>query len=384
VEEAHRLFRKTVWANGAEVANTRAKGVEYFENIISEIRAYGVGIVIVDQIPSRIAEGAIKNTNLKIAHRLTSADDMECIGRACNMTPTECTYMASQQIGYALAYGSTMDRPVSIKVDNCKSLCRQPAKPSSDENVGEGMGNISVVKCEKSSIQTVQVDRVFEKLRDFIRPVADMHLRALWFSRVDDVRDSNQRAQKKIANIITRKGLQGRTHQDEGGKLLADLLKIGVDELIGMKFYLKKRKDSTMIIRSHWHDYCDSHLNDENVLKQIQSEVANIGNCYREEMGAAFGCLTEKFQTEIDPFLPEALAFKKILTDVSLTTDAGSLLSEAREEVKKSFLIEKFDLDTLNRFALALVICSLRGTPQDVSGKVARSVMQEILRTEEI
>jgi hypothetical protein len=66
IEEAHRLLTKTSTDVGAETANTKGQSVEAFCNILAEIRAYGEGLIVADQIPSKLASDVLKNTNMKI------------------------------------------------------------------------------------------------------------------------------------------------------------------------------------------------------------------------------------------------------------------------------------------------------------------------------
>jgi len=49
---------------GGEVtANPKGRAIEVFSNILSEIRAYGEGIIIAEQIPAKLIPDAIKNTS---------------------------------------------------------------------------------------------------------------------------------------------------------------------------------------------------------------------------------------------------------------------------------------------------------------------------------
>ena len=41
-----------------------------FASFLAEIRAYGEGLIIAEQIPAKIIPDAIKNTAVKILHRL--------------------------------------------------------------------------------------------------------------------------------------------------------------------------------------------------------------------------------------------------------------------------------------------------------------------------
>ena len=88
VEEAHRLLKHV-----SEEANpTQAKSVEFFCNMLAEIRTYGQGIFIADQIPTKLAPDTIKNTNLKIVHRTVAREDREAIGQAMNMSEDQIAY----------------------------------------------------------------------------------------------------------------------------------------------------------------------------------------------------------------------------------------------------------------------------------------------------
>ena len=124
VEEAHRLLK-----NVSESANpTQAKSVEFFCNMLAEIRTYGQGIFIADQIPTKLAPDTIKNTNLKIVHRTVAREDRETIGMAMNMTPEQIEYLSSLPRGFAAVYAEGDNRPKCVKLPLVKdkySLTRE-------------------------------------------------------------------------------------------------------------------------------------------------------------------------------------------------------------------------------------------------------------------
>ena len=69
IEEAHRLLRRPE-APGSGSAGAAAHAVEMFAGLLAEIRAYGEGLIIAEQIPERLVQDVIKNTAVKITHRL--------------------------------------------------------------------------------------------------------------------------------------------------------------------------------------------------------------------------------------------------------------------------------------------------------------------------
>lgn len=119
VEEAHRLLKNV--SESGEGGNTRAKSVEFFCNLLAEIRTFGQGILIADQIPTKLAPDTIKNTNLKIVHRTVALEDRETIGKAMNMNAEQIEYLSSLRRGYAAVYAEGDNRPKCVKLPLVKS-----------------------------------------------------------------------------------------------------------------------------------------------------------------------------------------------------------------------------------------------------------------------
>ena len=86
IEEAHRLLRQPPPGAGAGPA---AQAVEMFADLLAEVRAYGEGLVIAEQIPAKLIPDVIKNTAVKIVHRLPAADDREAVGATMNLDPAQ-------------------------------------------------------------------------------------------------------------------------------------------------------------------------------------------------------------------------------------------------------------------------------------------------------
>lgn len=116
IEEAHRLLRNTSTEQGSEVhANPRGHAIEVFGNILAEIRAFGEGMIIAEQIPGKLAPDVLKNTNLKIVHRLVADDDREHVGAAMNLDAAQKRYLAGLKVGQAVAYAENLEKAVLIR-----------------------------------------------------------------------------------------------------------------------------------------------------------------------------------------------------------------------------------------------------------------------------
>jgi DNA helicase HerA-like ATPase len=120
VEEAHRLLQHVSTAQDTESANPRGKAVETFTNMLAEIRAYGQGVLIAEQIPSKLAPDAIKNTNLKVLHRMVAADERRVMGGAMNLDEGQERAVTSLAIGRGVIYAEGADRPYLVRVDRTK------------------------------------------------------------------------------------------------------------------------------------------------------------------------------------------------------------------------------------------------------------------------
>jgi DNA helicase HerA-like ATPase len=110
IEEAHRLLRN----RGTERAGSHA--VELFAGMLAEIRAYGEGIVVAEQIPAKLVPDVVKNTALKIVHRLPAHDDRQVVGAAMNLDGEQSRQVVSLEPGVAAVFADGMDRPLRIRV----------------------------------------------------------------------------------------------------------------------------------------------------------------------------------------------------------------------------------------------------------------------------
>lgn len=140
LEEAHRLLRHVPASRGGgEEGDPRGKAVEILCDMLSEIRAYGEGIVIVDQYPSRLAPDAIKNTNLKVMLHLPAEDDRQALGATMRFSEEQTRFSAGLQIGEAAVFSSGMHEPVLVRLPNYKQDERIDGKSVEDARVAESM-----------------------------------------------------------------------------------------------------------------------------------------------------------------------------------------------------------------------------------------------------
>lgn len=125
VEEAHRLLKNVE-------SGPAAAAVELFASLLAEIRAYGEGVVIVEQIPSKILPDVIKNSALKVMHRLPAEDDRRSVGATMNLQPEQSESVVALRPGRAAVAADGMDRPVLTAVphgegdEGTDGVCTEP------------------------------------------------------------------------------------------------------------------------------------------------------------------------------------------------------------------------------------------------------------------
>lgn len=125
IEEAHRLLKNIPPSLNAESANPRGKAVEMFADILAEIREYGEGFVIVDQVPAKLTPDALKNTNLKILHRIVAEDDRETVGNSMNLSYEQKAHVARLGVGQAIVHNEYLSAPILLQVLPAKDGLRE-------------------------------------------------------------------------------------------------------------------------------------------------------------------------------------------------------------------------------------------------------------------
>lgn len=122
VEEAHRLLSR--WQPGDGL--NKKMGVETFSDMLAEIRKYGESLIIVDQIPNKMAPDVLKNTNTKIIHRIFAQDDKEAVGNTMALDRDQKRFLSSLLTGQAVVFSDGYEKAVLVKVKNQSNTSDTP------------------------------------------------------------------------------------------------------------------------------------------------------------------------------------------------------------------------------------------------------------------
>ena len=147
IEEAHRLLKNVSTEKNEDIGNPKGKAVEHFTNMLAEMRSYGQGVIVAEQIPNKLAPDVIKNSSNKIVHRIIAKDDQEVIANTIGIYPEDAIYLGNSKTGYALCHKEGMVQPVIVKIDEAESN-NISDKNLYEKNIDEKIKNInkSVIK----------------------------------------------------------------------------------------------------------------------------------------------------------------------------------------------------------------------------------------------
>ena len=152
IEEAHRLLKNVSTEKNEDIGNPKGKAVEHFTNMLAEMRSYGQGVIVAEQIPTKLSPDVIKNSSNKIVHRIIAKDDQEVIANSIGIYPEDAIYLGNSKTGYALCHKEGMVQPVIVKIDEVESN-NISDKNLYEKNIDEKIKNInkSVIKNQLSN-----------------------------------------------------------------------------------------------------------------------------------------------------------------------------------------------------------------------------------------
>lgn len=120
IEEAHRLLQAPRGPHSPEIGDPRAKAVNMFTDMLAEMRALGEGFLVADQIPTKLAPEILKNSNLKIVHRLVAPDDRLAAGSCLNLNERQCRDLNNLTCGLAVLHDERIGEALLVRVEQVK------------------------------------------------------------------------------------------------------------------------------------------------------------------------------------------------------------------------------------------------------------------------
>lgn len=124
IEEAHRLLSSNRRAAHADGADPRGKAMSMFADLLAELRALGEGFIVADQIPTDLIPQVVKNTSVKIVHRLSFPDDRQLVGECMGLNSFQTRQLNQLEPGQAIIHDEGLSGPVLVKIHSVDSLTK--------------------------------------------------------------------------------------------------------------------------------------------------------------------------------------------------------------------------------------------------------------------
>lgn len=116
-EEAHNLIGPKAEKDSGENANPKIAATAFIVKMLAEVRALNEAIIIADQLPTAMAPEVIKNTSLKLGHRMTSQDDRALLGGTMSADEVQLERMATFTTGRTLAIYEGLLKPFELQME---------------------------------------------------------------------------------------------------------------------------------------------------------------------------------------------------------------------------------------------------------------------------
>ena len=90
--------------------------------MISEMRKFGESMLFIAQFPSQVASEVVKNSGVRIIHRVAWAEDLRLVRDSLNLTPEQLAYISNLGVGEAVVSLTRLQKPILVQVEAGGSL----------------------------------------------------------------------------------------------------------------------------------------------------------------------------------------------------------------------------------------------------------------------
>lgn len=215
LEEAHHLFAED--SSSEDGSSARKQLVSALSNLLAEIRAYGEGVLIVDQSPTRISTEVIKNTAVKLVHRVDYGKDIEILRDALLLREGDRTIARLGQ-GQALVRCGTMARSAMIQVPCCETKERF----AMEKHPGAAVNSHCLVQ---SVMNTVLLDDI---LRMELTKACGLFVNQALFDELPGIRKAFRLLWEQTQRLLYQHGLQELVRSSGQEQLLGRLIPHGL------------------------------------------------------------------------------------------------------------------------------------------------------------
>ena len=115
IEEAHNLLHRR---HEAEKSAREAGGgknlIQQIVRLLQEGRELGIGVVVIDQSPASLADAVLKNTNIKLVHRIIDSDEARLVGSCLGLRDEDWRDLHELETGECVAQTQRAGKPIKL------------------------------------------------------------------------------------------------------------------------------------------------------------------------------------------------------------------------------------------------------------------------------
>ncbi|MBO3802506.1 MAG: DUF87 domain-containing protein [Candidatus Brockarchaeota archaeon] len=99
------------------------------EKMVSELRKFGEGLVVICQFPSQVSSGIMKNSGTRICHRIGGVEEERAVMDLIGLTQEQFLRVKYLQPGQAVVYMSEFANPFLVSIEPPEQLPGSPPSP---------------------------------------------------------------------------------------------------------------------------------------------------------------------------------------------------------------------------------------------------------------
>lgn len=169
-EEAHNLIGPTTDDPVGGSVDPKISATKYLVKMLAEVRALGEGIVIADQLPTAMAPEVLKNTGLKLGHRITAQDDRSLLGSTMSASAEQLEEQGTFGTGQALIFYENLLKPFKMRVCEWeKGVSQKKYDSPTNKQLFEHLKtnrNYNILLAKSAVIMQEKMNAEFELLRE--------------------------------------------------------------------------------------------------------------------------------------------------------------------------------------------------------------------------
>lgn len=130
LEEAHRVIPHIPESSPDDEHGSASRvSTQLLSAMLAEVRSLGQQVIVVDQSPGKVSSDVLRNTNLKLVHRVVHPGDQAEIAAAIGLDDDSSSLLGTLRRGQAIMSTRDEPHPQTIQVEPAKEHGSHPARP---------------------------------------------------------------------------------------------------------------------------------------------------------------------------------------------------------------------------------------------------------------